>query len=67
MVSTYKKSDKLVTIRYEANNSYFDILLDSVENIIYNFDINEQKYLINNSSELIFFSLAIFSISNVNA
>ena len=36
-------------LTYEANHEYFDILLDSVENIIYNFDINEQKYLINNS------------------
>ena len=27
MVNLYKKSDKLVSIRYEANNDYFDILL----------------------------------------
>ena len=34
---------------FEAKNEYFDILLDSVQSIIYNFDINDQKYLINNS------------------
>ena len=34
MVNLYKKSDKLVSIRYEANNDYFDILLDSVHNIV---------------------------------
>ena len=36
-------------LTYEAKHEYFDILLDSVENIIYNFDINDKKYLINNS------------------
>ena len=36
-------------LTYEAKHEYFDILLDSVESIIYNFDINDQKYLINNS------------------
>ena len=49
LVVVAKKSEKVMLLTYEANHEYFDILLDSVENIIYNFDINEQKYLINNS------------------
>ena len=44
-----KKSEKVMLLTYEAKHEYFDILLDSVESIIYNFDINDQKYLINNS------------------
>ena len=49
MVVVAKKSEKVMLITYEAKHEYFDILLDSVENIIYNFDINYEKYLINNS------------------
>ena len=52
MVSTYKKSDKLVTIRYEANNSYFDILLDSVHNIINHLNIKDKKFDLNNTIQL---------------
>ncbi len=44
LVSVFKKEDKLVFISYLANNTYFDILLDSVNNIIYNFDIKEEVY-----------------------
>lgn len=44
MVATYKKGERLVMISYEASNDYFDILLDSVQNIIYNFNLKEEKY-----------------------
>lgn len=44
MVAVYKKSDKLVFISYEAGNDCFDMLLDSVHNIIYNFDIKEDSF-----------------------
>ena len=44
VVYLYKQGDKLVTIIYEADYKYFDILLDSVNNVIYNFSINEEKY-----------------------
>ncbi|MEE3343007.1 MAG: hypothetical protein VZS44_02840 [Bacilli bacterium] len=44
MVNLYKKSDKLVYINYEAKNEYFDILLDSVHNIIYNLDVKDKKF-----------------------
>ncbi len=49
LVLIAKKSEKVMLFTYEAKHEYFDILLDSVENIIYNFDINDEKYLINNS------------------
>lgn len=49
LVVVAKKSEKVMLFTYEAKHEYFDILLDSVENIIYNFDINDEKYLINNS------------------
>lgn len=52
MVSTYKKSDKLVTIRYEAINSYFDILLDSVHNIINHLNIKDKKFDLKNAIKL---------------
>ena len=48
MVNLYKKSDKLVSIRYEANNDYFDILLDSVHNIVYNLDVKDKKFDLKN-------------------
>lgn len=44
MVATYKKSDKLIMISYEAVNDYFDILLDSVHNIIYHFNAKEKQF-----------------------
>ena len=52
MVNLYKKSDKLVSIRYEANNDYFDILLDSVHNIVYNLDVKDKKFDLKNSIKL---------------
>ncbi len=44
VVYFYKQGSKLVTFIYEATYEYFDILLDSVNNIIYNFSLNEQKF-----------------------
>ena len=52
MISIYKKSDKLVMINYESDNEYFDILLDSVHNIIYNFDTKEKVYDLSNKITL---------------
>lgn len=48
MTTVYKKSDKLIMINYESDNDYFDILLDSVQNIIYNFDTKEKIYDLSN-------------------
>lgn len=44
MIVIGKKSDKLMIFTYEATNEYFDILLDSVHNVIYDFDTVEQKF-----------------------
>ena len=44
MMFIYKKSDKLVSIQYEAPNDYFDILLNSVHNIIYSLDIKDETF-----------------------
>lgn len=52
MVHVYKKSDQLVIIRYEAENSYFDILLDSVQTIIYNLDIKDENFNLKNNLKL---------------
>ncbi len=48
MSTVYKKSDKLIMINYEANIDYFDILLDSVQSVIYYFDVKEKKYDLSN-------------------
>ena len=44
-----KKTDKVLLFTYEAKNNYFDILLDSVESIIYNFNIKDEEYQIKNT------------------
>ena len=49
LVVIAKKTDKILLFTYEAKNEYFDILLDSVESIIYNFNINDEKYKITNT------------------
>ena len=36
MITIAKTGDKVIIFNYEAKNKYFDILLDSVQNIIYN-------------------------------
>ncbi len=43
-VSIYKDGKYLVIITYEASSKYFDMLLDSANNIIYNFKLLEKKY-----------------------
>lgn len=52
MVTLYKKGDKLIIINYESKNEYFDIFLDSVQNIIYNFDTKEKVYDLSNKITL---------------
>lgn len=49
MIMTFKKSDKLIVASYEAKNKYFDILLDSVQNIVYNFNITDETFELKNS------------------
>ena len=44
MVVMVKKENKLILFTYEAPFDYFDILLDSVQNIIYDFEIIEPKF-----------------------
>lgn len=52
MVVAFKKSDKLIMICYEAESKYFDILLDSVQNVIYNFNVVDEQFDIENSIKL---------------
>ena len=44
MITILKSGDKVVVFNYEALNKYFDILLDSVQNIIYNFSLKPEKF-----------------------
>lgn len=44
MITILKNGDKIVVFNYEALNKYFDILLDSVQNIIYNFALKPEKF-----------------------
>ena len=44
MITILKSGDKVVVFYYEALNKYFDILLDSVQNIIYNFALKPEKF-----------------------
>lgn len=39
-----KKADKVLLVTYEAANEYFDILLDSVQNIVYDFQILDNSF-----------------------
>ena len=48
----YKQGNKLVIIQYEAMYEYFDILLDNVSNIIYNFTLKEEKFDVKSSINL---------------
>lgn len=43
-ISIYKQGSKLVVFVYEAEYDYFDILLDSVNSIIYEFELKEQRF-----------------------
>lgn len=47
MIVVTKIGDKIVLFNYEAKNKYFDILLDSVHNIIYNFRIKSDTFKLN--------------------
>ncbi len=44
MITIFKSGDKVVIFDYEAQNKYFDILLDSVQNIIYNFNLKPDTF-----------------------
>ena len=48
----YKQGDKVVIFTYEATYDYFDILLDSVNNIIYNFNLKETQFDVKTSINL---------------
>ena len=52
MIMTFKKSDKLIVATYEAENKYFDILLDSIENIIYSLNIKDETFELKNSIKI---------------
>lgn len=43
-ISFYKQGEKIILFKYEALFEYFDILKDSVNNIIYNFSLKEKGY-----------------------
>lgn len=43
-ISFYKQGDEIVVLTFEASFEYFDILIDSANSIIYNFNVYEQKY-----------------------
>jgi hypothetical protein len=44
LISIFKQSNKIIIITYEATNEYFDSLLDSVNEIIYNLEIEEEAF-----------------------
>lgn len=44
LLTLFKKEDKIVSIVYESSYEYFDILLDSAKEIIYNFDLVTKEY-----------------------
>ena len=49
MIMTFKKGDKLIVASYEAKNKYFDMVLDSVQNIVYNFNTVDETFKLKNS------------------
>ena len=51
-VCVYKDSKYIVIITYEANKKYFDMLLDSANNIIYNFLLQDKKYDLSEKLEI---------------
>ena len=44
IVYIYKQGNRCVILSYEAENEYFDILLDSANSIINSFELKEKKY-----------------------
>lgn len=49
MLEYYKTVDKLVVITYSMTSDYYDILLDSAENIIYNLTVKDDTPKTNNT------------------
>jgi len=41
LLQIVKKQKELIFFNFESSNEYFDLLLDSVQNIVYNFEIKE--------------------------
>ena len=52
LVVLAKKADKVLLFTYEAKNDYFDIVYDSVQNILYNFKIEDKTYEISKSVDI---------------
>lgn len=44
LIYIFKLGNRLITFTYEATYEYFDILLDSVNNILYNFNLKEATF-----------------------
>lgn len=44
LLTLFRRENKIVSIIYEAPYEYFDILLDSVKEIIYNFKLANEEY-----------------------
>lgn len=53
LIVIYKQGDKLIVFEYESLCDYFDILLDSVNNIIYSFKYIEEKYDISSTLKIL--------------
>jgi hypothetical protein len=68
MVIVAKKGEQLLVVTYEAPYDNFDILLDSVKEIIYNFELFDVEYEIENKIEGIEFEeLSLKSDSKIKA
>ena len=51
-VCVYKVDDKLITTYYEADIDYYDLLLDSANNIIYNFNLKDEEYSLGDTIDI---------------
>lgn len=61
LVNIYKKNKKLVLIYYEAESIYFDIILDSVDNILDSIEIKANEKILNSTKWVKdFFSKIVF-------
>ena len=52
MIYVYKKSNQLISVKYEAKSHYFDMLLDSVNTIVYNLNVKDKNFSLNNTIQL---------------
>ena len=52
VINIIKNGERVILFIYESPNKYFDILLDSVQNIIYNFKFQPLKYNLKTKIEL---------------